>query len=436
MAEHKARWQSGLITIGLGLLGWACYIGVRSVDPDPIWGEGRSSAAQSAANLAALEAVPAIRRAEIVGRSQDILKRAPLDDAAFAQSALAHHLSVTIPAQGELAGLDEVSTALFLEAQRRNPRNRLAAQPLYVDAINSGRFDDAVKQIDLIYRIVHEQSNYRRELIWNLGGLHLSAQSRESVEQAIENGAVWSERFMEQAISRRRGAALADLAGVLRRYAKGASERSTKVTAERLVVALVDDGQFQQAGAIWHEYWPMEPDETSGSSGAVLNADPDLTQNTPFPFGWRVMASRFASAEFEPGGGLYMTMNGGPEVVLAEQYFLWPNGQVKTIELDVSATLNVEPQRSRFVAELVCLTLGPESESGDVRNASEDVVVGRLVLDETIADNTNLSQRFDVAGLTCEGGRLRLLGVPGQLSRSITGSVHSLTVTAIPFEGL
>ncbi|MEL6686850.1 MAG: hypothetical protein AAFP97_04440 [Pseudomonadota bacterium] len=347
--------------------------------------------------------------------SLSVLERAPLEEDALAQIALSRHAALT--SENNRGGLDDETLNLLRAAQRVNPRNRTVANTLYRNALNVGKFDEAVSQLDLLYRITHPQRRDNGELMDALAALISLNPSRDSVIDALGNNPSWGIPFLIYMFGDRDGARLSVIPDYLAVYAQNANPANVRNVAEGLIRRLAQDNQYAEAHTVWTRYWRQDQPPNM----AILNADPDFRRTAPSPFGWVAFAGRDGSADFEPGGGLYATYHNGPKTVLAEQMFLWPNTHDAALKVEARGRVFTQPRSGHFRIELDCYI--------NTETTRTFVSVGGFNLSEQLAEGGSATHLFSTLNPECQTGRLRLVGVSGDISQTITASLQNLSIS-------
>jgi len=177
-----------------------------------------------------------------------------------------------------------------------------------------------------------------------------------------------------------------------------------------LVQRLLREAGLEAAFIGWIEFLPPED---RASLSWPYNPKLEEREIAP-PFNWTVHTRL---AEYQPGGGLYLSYDGKDAPVLLEQTML---AALRPYRITVSMEASVQPNGGQLRWALSCASGGEELGGVRVRQSTKGV--------ETLAFDT-IAPPSD-----CRGLRLFLAGAPGEFPLWARATVKGVSILPLPLE--
>jgi hypothetical protein len=303
----------------------------------------------------------------------ELARRAPLAVQPFlVQGALAEK-------RGEVdrAGL------LYQEARRRDPRSLAAHYLLTALYLRTGQTENGIRELAELSRLVPESTDQLAPAIAKFSHGPGAADQLRSMFHSnpqLEEPVLW---VLAQDPSN---------AGLILSVASKGESKSAPPPAwqERLLDAMVSQGQYSQAFATWSRI----TGSSGGGSPGIFN--PSFRQiSAPPPFNWSYGATEAGVAEAGKGG-LGILFYGRENAVLAQETLVLPAGRYR---LAVPVTVNSGDPRSLAWSvsclpnktKLLNLPLAPKSGSGmvagDFEIPAQNCGAQEIELDGVIEDS-------------------------------------------------
>ncbi len=261
----------------------------------------------AAANLAFRRSGGSVNGIDLQGLNA-ALARAPLEDEPFTYAA-AHQM-----ADGTATTVDD----LLHIAEARNPRSKEARVLLLYRAANRLDAQEAVTQIEVLYRLERERRPILRDLLIYLASLPAT---QEATLAGIEDES--HKREIIQGLARW-GASASTLLSALDTLGEFDVGPDRQGFVRSLVNPLLGEGDWAGARRVWEVYYPDAPDDR-----AVV-ADETFTGAFAPPFGWLANSGEDVPARFS-AEGLAGTYYGDAPQEIARQYVLADPGAYRLL---------------------------------------------------------------------------------------------------------
>jgi len=352
-----------------------------------------------------VRADPESRRAQLLwAHHPSVLTAASMREVGLAAAAGASPSSATLHKIGELALQEPLAVQPFLvegalaekagkvdragllyrEARRRDPRS-LAAHYLLTDLyLRTGQTENGIRELAELSRLVPAATDQLAPAIAKFSHGPGAADQLRSMFHSnpqLEQPVLW---VLAQDPSN---------AGLILSVASTGESRSAPPPAwqERLLDAMVSQGQYSQAFATWSR---ITGSSSSSGGGGLFN--PSFRKiSAPPPFNWSYGATEAGVAEAAKGG-LGILFYGRENAVLAQETLVLPPG---AYQLTMPVTVNSGDPRSLAWSiyclpgktKLLNLPLAPKSGSGRVEGDFEVPAQGcgaqQIELDGMIEDS-------------------------------------------------
>lgn len=312
----------------------------------------------------------------------------------------------------EQAGRFDQATLLMEEARRRRPN----ATSIHVALLGYYSLADAYqKAIDAADSAMRINGGTTALIMPAFAKLVATdAKARAAIAVALAKRPPWRDDFFVAAINAK---ITPDVAKLLVADVRRLSPSTTPQSEETFLVrTLVGAGEYRDARDLWASYAPAGPP----SSNEVVNPNFRAIPSIP-PFAWSLRSGPDGTAEFgKVGEGerplLEVDYFGDAEIVLAEQTLAVRAGnwRLSSLVMGTSSAPDV-----RLVWRLTCLPSGlvlkdlPLQPLGE-RLARREVAVA-------------------IPSSRCQGQMLTLLGLPGDISRTLSAQVAEVSlIPAVP----
>lgn len=335
---------------------------------------------------------------DVLRRSIQALEKAPLSDRPFVQLGEA---SIFLNS-------DNVDRNLFLETKKRNIRNRRALRVLVNLDANSGKFDEAVLNLDILLGLKGLEAHltdYQNALTY----LSANPTARKSIDNFLEQQAPWSRTFLSTQIELMTAVNFMDVERSLKAYmASGDNSRAHVKLNSSYLLRLMEMGRIDEGFAYWAN---LEGLGQTDASYTVYN--PDFEKRTALaPFNWLEVDRKKYFSEIDESGGLYASFADSSERVLTQQILRLQPGAVYTF--NVNADWTYRRRQGMFFWVIKCV---PTNQ-----------VISEIRLDESNKETAGGAQTFQVPAGGCLHQSLNLEAKSGQYSQRIWSRTNSLNI--------
>ena len=322
---------------------------------------------------------------EMVRQAEEIARKAPL-------------ASEPLLIKGALAQLDareQQAERLFAEAARRDPRSEAARYFLAERFLRTGRIGEALVEMAALSRLIPGAST---QFAPSLAQFAQTPRGRDALKGFLRSSPEFETPVLLEL------AKSADNADVILALWTGSPSRSQPDWRERLLSALVKQGQFARAYAVWRRL------SGAGEPAGTLFNSAFQEVPAPPPFNWRY-ATQGGVAEPTGDGGLEVVYFGREDSVLAEQLLLIAPG--------------------RF--QLGMVVSGAPSEGAPLRWKIDCLPGNQQIAElpmQPAQSPASAAVRFTVPN-RCQAQRLRLVGEPPEFPRSVEIEIRQLRLQKV-----
>lgn len=308
----------------------------------------------------------------------------------------------------EQAGRYGRATVLMEEARRRRPNATSVRVALLGYYSLANAYQKAIDEADMAMRISGRSTELILPAFAKL--VALDPKARQAIAVALARKPPWREAFLQAAaVAKIKPEDAKALVADIRRLVPS---REPQAEEAFLVRALVDAGRAREAFSLWQSYRPPVARATDN-----VIFDPTFTGATAMqPFAWTFQSGQEGTGEIAKGGAgsrsmLEVDYFGDGEVVLAEQTIAARAGSYR---LSTLLTGQSSAPDVRLVWQLSCLPSGPS--------------LGRLELQPMSETMVRREAMITVPPSGCEVQSLALVGVPGDLSRTLSAQIAEVSL--------
>ena len=306
----------------------------------------------------------------------------------------------------EQAGRYDRATVLMEEARRRRPNATAVHVALLGYYSLQNAYQQAIDEADFAMRV-----NYRsRTLILPAFAklVALDPKARQAIAVALSKNPPWRGDFLNAATT----AAMApvDAKALVADIRRLRPVAKPDLEEQFLLRTLAASGRYQEAHALWRSYGPASAPTANMVVDPSFGGEPVMA-----PFGWTFTSGQDGTAEIAKASAgdrasLEVDYFGDTGVALAEQTLAAAPGSYR---LSAQFSGNSNTSDIRLVWDLLCLPGGAP--------------LARLLLqplgDRPIRRETTLS-----IPAKCNGQQLRLVGEPGDLSRTLRAQIFNVAL--------
>ena len=334
--------------------------------------------------------------------SYDILTSAPLNADALLHSAIVEQLRSQAP----------INTAILEKAKNRNPRRTAILLYMLDAAQQSGDIAGILAPLDLLFRLKpSDHTTYYAVL----SGLYENPISRPQIQDAVKRNPIWAYNFLLQKIQTTPESGLDNLNPLLQGYInQGFDVENDRRLIQNYLSRLIAQNRFTDAYTFWKDTLPSAYKINQAYPG-LFNGRFEKRAVAP-PFNWRLINTPDVVSEFNIGGGLYISFNGGNPTVVARQSLLWPAGHEG--QLTINGRYQAKRKQGRFDIRFQCQQTQEISANillSDLGDLSDSPVVTIPPIEDG-----------------CEMSEILIIGRPDIFAERISLSLNSLDLSFRP----
>lgn len=335
----------------------------------------------------------------IVVRAKSALIKAPLNDEVFSQIALAHTLTnSTLKIQG-----------FFLEAQRRNIRNRVALKSLVALGVKQNDILAIIYNSDILLQLDRADASLYRSVIRELSENPLG---REIVNTYLQKRPVWARPLLLKKISLMNIENILDTQTALSNFSRTELQLvEDKKIHESFIRKMIKLGAYNQAFSYWEHKLP------EGENRYSLIHDSEFKGSLAFlPFNWHFIRRPKFFGKPRRLGGLYTSYNDSRQRILVEQILKLPPAQLYRLRI-ITDEWGYQERQGMFSWKIQCWqqkTVLLETNMGDRNRNKQEIVSDFYVPEEQ-----------------CDVQKIQLVGQPAQYSKRIEVFVNSVNIIEV-----